>query len=310
MSRIWESLYSKHGLAAKFIARELIEVSEGKRIPRISDFTEKLSLGRGTVQGALKVLEDLHAISLESRGHLGTFLKKRDVNLLNEIAGIGPLIGVMPLPYSRKYEGLATGIVEAIAEINKKSGLAFMRGARTRLEALQSRRYDFAIMSVLAAEEALEKSDGLEILRAFGPETYVTSHKVFFSNNTHKRISAGMKVGIDYSSADQANLTMLECAGLDVEYIELNYMHLYSMLINGSIDAAVWNADETRSLRTFPSYRFHSKKAQELAEKASMAALVIECDRQSIKKQLAMLDFENVTRVQQLVEEEKKYPHY
>src|SRR4051812_8415855 len=130
MSRIWESLYSKNGLAAKFIAKELIHVLEGERIPRISDFTEKLSLGRGTVQGALKVLEDLHAISLESRGHLGTFLIKRDLNLLYEIAGIGPIVGVMPLPYSRKYEGLATGIVEAIEGIQKKSGLAFMRGAR------------------------------------------------------------------------------------------------------------------------------------------------------------------------------------
>ncbi len=310
MSRIWESLYSKNGLAAKFIAKELIQVLEGERIPRISDFTEKLSLGRGTVQGALKVLEDLHAISLDSKGHLGTFLKKRDLNLLYEIAGIGPIVGVMPLPYSRKYEGLATGIVEAIEEIQKKSGLAFMRGARNRLEALKSRRYDFAIMSVLAAEEAIAKSDSLEILRAFGPETYVTSHKVFFSEKNHKRIAAGMRVGIDYSSADQANITLMECEGLDVEYIEVNYMHLYSMLKNGSIDAAVWNSDETRALQALTFSGFQSKKAQELAEKASMAAIVIESERQSIKSQLDMLDFKMIIEIQKLVEEEMKYPHY
>jgi DNA-binding GntR family transcriptional regulator len=310
MSRIWESLYSKNGLAAKFIAKELIQVSEGERIPRISDFTEKLSLGRGTVQGALKVLEELHAISLDSRGHLGTFLEKRDLNLLYEIAGVGPIIGVMPLPYSRKYEGLATGIVETIAEIHKKSGLAFMRGARSRREALKSRRYDFAIMSVLAAEDALVKSDGLEILWAFGPETYVTSHKVFFANNKHMRITSGMRVGIDYSSADQANITLLECEGLDVEFIELNYMQLFSMLKSGKIDAAVWNADETRSLKAFTSFGFHTKKAQELAEKASMAALVIESERQGIKEQLNLLDFGKIIEIQKLVEEEKKYPHY
>jgi hypothetical protein len=310
MSRIWESLYSKNGLAAKFIAKELIQVLEGERIPRISDFTEKLSLGRGTVQGALKVLEDLHAISLESRGHLGTFLIKRDLNLLYEIAGIGPLVGVMPLPYSRKYEGLATGIVESIEEIHKKSGLAFMRGARNRLEALKSRRYDFAIMSVLAAEEAIAESDSLEILRELGPETYVTSHKVFFSDQKQKHITAGMRVGIDYSSPDQANITLLECEGMDVEFIEVNYMHLFSMLKNGSIDAAVWNSDETRALRSLASSGFQSKKAQKLAEKASMAALVIESERQGIKEQLDMLDYNMIIEIQKLVEAEKKYPHY
>jgi hypothetical protein len=310
MSRIWESLYSKNGLAAKFIAMELIQIAEGERIPRVSDFTEKLSLGRGTVQGALKVLEELHAISLESRGHLGTFLKKRDLSLLYEIAGIGPIMGVMPLPYSRKYEGLATGIVEAFDLIHKKSGLAYMRGARNRLDALKSRRYDFAIMSVLAAEEALAEFEGLEIIKAFSPETYVTSHRVFFSNDQHSTITAGMRVGIDYSSADQAIITLMECEGLDVEYIEVNYMHMFSMLKDGSIDAAVWNSDETRSSKAFASSGFCSKKAQLAAENASRAAIVIESERQGIKEQLEMLDFKKIILIQKLVEDEKKYPHY
>lgn len=310
MSRIWESLYSKNGLAAKFIAKELIQFSEGERIPRVSDFTEKLSLGRGTVQGALRVLEELHAISLESRGHLGTFLKKRDINLLYEIAGIGPVMGVMPLPYSRKYEGLATGIVEGFEELNKKSGLAYMRGARRRIESLKTRRYDFAIMSQLAAEEAVQEFEGLEILHTLGPETYVTSHKVFFSKSGNDRILDGMRLGIDYSSADQANITMLECEGLDVELIKADYMQLFTMLKNGSIDAAVWNADEARAFKTFTSSDFKSKKAKELALKATRAAIVIESERTNIKEQIQLLQFEKVEEIQQLVEEEKKYPHY
>lgn len=310
MNRIWESLYSKNGLAAKYIAKELIHISIGDRIPRISDFTEKLSLGRGTVQGALKILEELHAISLESRGHLGTFLRKRDMDLLYEIAGIGPIIGVMPLPYSRKYEGLATGIAEELEEINKKSGLAYMRGARKRLEALKSRRYDFAIMSMMAAEEALQNYNGLEILKTFGPETYVTSHKIFFSNENEDEIKSGMKVGIDYSSSDQANITLMECEGLDVELVEVNYMQLFTMLKNNSIDAAVWNADETRASKAFKSSNFHSEKAAQLAIKATSAAIVIENDRQHIKEQLELLNFERITEVQKLVGEEKKYPHY
>ncbi|HEY4553118.1 MAG TPA: GntR family transcriptional regulator YhfZ [Bacillaceae bacterium] len=310
MSRIWESLYSKNGLAAKFIAKELFHVEVGERIPRVSDFTEKLSLGRGTVQGALKVLEDLRAISLEPRGHLGTFLLKRDMNLLHEIAGVGPLIGVMPLPYSRKYEGLATGIVEGLMEINKKSGLAYMRGARRRLEALKSRRYDFAIMSMMAAKEALNEFEGLGICHAFGPETYVTSHKVFFSKKHTGKIIDGMKVGMDPSSADQANITLAECEGLNVTFVKVDYMQIFTMLKNGSIDAAVWNADEDRAAQAFQSADFQSEKAQKLAMEATNAVMVAELERQDILEQLHMLDIMKVKGTQSMVEKEEKYPHY
>ncbi|WP_226643154.1 GntR family transcriptional regulator YhfZ [Mesobacillus subterraneus] len=310
MSRIDESLYSKNGLAARYISRELIDIEAGQRIPRVSDFTEKLSLGRGTVQGALKLLEEMRAIRLEPRGHLGTFLLRRDLNLLYEIAGIGPTIGVMPLPYSRKYEGLATGIIEVFEKIHKRAGLAYMRGAIPRVEALKSRRYDFAIMSLLAAEEAVTKFEGLEINKTFGPESYVTSHKIFFSKTECSKIEDGMRIGIDYSSVDQAELTLLECDGKKVELVEAGYMQLFSMLTQGVIDAAVWNADEEKTLHTFKSSDFHSSKAKELAAKATTAALVVETARERVIEQLEMLDTNEVRLVQQQVIEGEKYPHY
>ncbi|WP_409271291.1 GntR family transcriptional regulator YhfZ [Neobacillus sp. SCS-31] len=310
MSRIWESLYSKNGLAARYIAKELLDLEEGQRIPRVSDFTEKLELGRGTVQGALKVLEDLHAIQLESRGHLGTFLRKRDVNLLYEIAGIGPIVGVMPLPYSRRYEGLATGLIEELQSLNIKVGLAYMRGAVPRIEALKSRRYDFSIMSLLAAEEAVRRFEGLEIVRDFGEESYVTSHKIFFSNEQFNSIKDGMRVGIDYSSVDQAEITLRECKGKHVEFIEAGYMQLFSMLKEGTIDAAVWNADEENTFRTFPSSDFTSKEANELAAKATTAVVIVESMRNEIKERIQSINIKNVMRIQRLVIEGKKYPHY
>ena len=65
MSRIWEVLFSKNGLAAKQIAEMLIPINEGERIPRVEDFVKQLTIGRGTVQGALRVLESLHAVQLD-----------------------------------------------------------------------------------------------------------------------------------------------------------------------------------------------------------------------------------------------------
>lgn len=66
---MWDKFYSKNGLAAKNIAKVLIELEIGKRIPRVSDFCEVLSFGRGTIQSALNLLEEMKAIKLEARGH-------------------------------------------------------------------------------------------------------------------------------------------------------------------------------------------------------------------------------------------------
>lgn len=310
MSRMWERLYSKNGLAAKYIAKELIAIENGKRIPRVSDFCERLSLGRGTVQGALKLLEQMDAIELESRGHLGTYLLNKDVTVLLEIAGVGPLVGVMPLPYSKKYEGLATGIVDAFEDHNKRISFAYMRGANSRLEALKTGRYDFAIVSRMAAEEAVKRHKGLEIIKAFGLGSYVSAHKIFFAAPSKTKIESGMRIGIDRSSPDQAHITVLECQGLDVEFVDVNYMQLFEMLQDNKLDAAVWNVDEVRSVQAFNSAQFQSERAQALATQTSEAVIIIDADRHAVKEQIDLVDVNSVRRTQYMVERGQRFPSY
>ncbi|WP_337020405.1 YhfZ family protein, partial [Oceanobacillus massiliensis] len=178
---MWEKFYSKNGLAAKKIAKVLIELDEGKKIPRVSDYSDTLSIGRGTVQNALRLLEEMKAIKIEARGHLGTFLMRKDDDVLLEIAGIAPLTGSMPLPYSRKYEGLATGIVEAFESTGKRVNLIYMRGGMNRIEALRTKRCDYAVVSKMTADASLLKYSNLKILERLGANSYVSSHKVFLA---------------------------------------------------------------------------------------------------------------------------------
>lgn len=310
MNSIWESLYSKNGLAAKQIAKELITVQAGGRIPRVSDFAERFSLGNGTVQGALKVLDNLHAIQLESRGHLGTFLIKKDLHLLKEVAGEGAIIGAMPLPYSLKYEGLATGLIEVSEKLLNRIDLAYMRGSKQRLDTLKSRRYDFIIVSELAAEEEIKLDPNLELVLNFGPQSYVTRHQIFFANKTNKKIKNGMRIGVDQTSMDQSTLTFLECEGKDVEMVPVNYMQLFDMLLNGEIDAAVWNSDENRSREAFSVGDFQSKRARKFAGQASAACMLIEKDRDDIKDYIHQLNKEQILSIQQKVVNKDMFPHY
>lgn len=310
MSRIWESLFSKNGLAARKIARELIYIKKEERIPRIDDFVQKMELGRGTVQGALKVLEDLRAIQLESRGHLGTFLVYKDIHILKEIAGVGAMMGAMPLPYSPNYEGLATGLMEVSSRMNDRINLAYMRGSKQRIEGLKSRRYDFIVMSELSAEEEMAHDLSLKMAVNFGKGTYVTSHKIFLASSKNNKIEPGMKVGIDYTSIDQYKLTLLECDGLDVELVPINYMQLFENLQNGTLDAAVWNSDEIRANKAFKTVDFKNEQAKQVADKASSSVLLIEKDRVDVNQFLARLDTQEILAIQQQVVNKEKLPQY
>ncbi|WP_407058221.1 GntR family transcriptional regulator YhfZ [Tigheibacillus jepli] len=253
---MWEKLYSKNGLAAKYIAEEFIGLETGEKIPRVSDYSTQLGFGRGTVQIALGLLEDMKAIKLEARGHLGTYLMDKDISLLQEIAGISPLIGSMPLPYSRKYEGLATGLVEAFELAGKSINLSYMRGGLNRIEMVRTKRSDFAIVSKMTADHTLSKFPNLKVMKSLGRNSYVSAHKIFLADSSEKVVKDGMKVGVDMDSLDQKELTFSEFAGLKVQYVHVNYMQLFEMLHTRQIDAAVWSTDDRRMIQTFKPIDF------------------------------------------------------
>lgn len=308
---MWEKLYSKNGLAAKHIAQELIQIDTGEKIPRVSDYSEKLHFGRGTVQSALSLLEEMKAIKLEARGHLGTYLIKKDNNLLSEIAGISPLIGSMPLPYSRKYEGLATGIIESFELIGKKIYLTYMRGGLNRIETVRTKRSDFAIVSRMTAEKILSDYPNLKIIKKLGVNSYVSSHKIFLADSSEEQVRDGMKIGIDMDSLDQKNLSFAEFEEMNVEYVDVNYMQLFDMLSSKQIDAAVWNMDERKMSQTFKTIDFRTTAAREISEGTSEAVIIIDGDREiEIIEKWNSVEMEKILEIQASVESGERLPSY
>ena len=303
---MWEKFYSKNGLAAKKIAKILLQLEEGKKIPRVSDYTETLSIGRGTVQNALNLLEEMKAIQLEARGHLGTYLMWKDDDVLLEIAGVAPLTGSMPLPYSRKYEGLASGIVEAFESSGNKVNLIYMRGGMNRIEALRTKRCDYAVVSKLTADTTLSKYPNLKIMERLGLNSYVSSHKIFLANHQEIDVHDGMKIGVDRESLDQLQLTSLEFVSRNVEYVDVNYMQLFDKLLANEIDATIWNVDDKKMTQTFKSIEFQSAGAQQMSKDTSEAVIIIDSDREEeIKEKWAPVTIEKILEIQRSVEMEK-----
>lgn len=253
---IKSQLMQKNGLVAIKLSRELITMQEGDRISTIAEYSAKYETARGTVQSALKLLEESKAISIEARGHLGSFISFIDYEMLWNFTDFGTIMGAMPLPYSKLYEGLATALYKEAEKRKFPFSLAYMRGAENRINALSTGRYDFAVVSRLAANHSIRNGGVIDIALEFGEYSYVNEHGMVFKDPYKRTVENGMRIGVDRSSIDHYLLTLSQCKDKVVEIIDLPYNQVVKKLMLGEIDAAVWNIDEIiekkRNMKYYP----------------------------------------------------------
>ncbi|MGG7148539.1 GntR family transcriptional regulator YhfZ [Clostridium butyricum] len=238
-----ENLMQKHGIMLMTLAQEFLNKNEGDRIDTVATMSEKYNMARGTIQTALRILQENNAIVLEPRGHLGTFIRYIDYKKLLSLSGIDNIVCVMPLPYTKRYEGIATGVYNVINK-NVQFSLAFMRGSENRLKFLEEGRYDLAIISRLTANYYIDNDEKIEIVASLGKQSYVKGHALIVRND-YTDYFKGMKIGIDKSSYDQYSLTMNYFKDYDVEFVEIQYSHVVELIQNKELDAAIWSEDET-----------------------------------------------------------------
>ena len=308
MSDVKNLIMNKNGIVSMALAKLLMQLTIGDRIPTFSELSQQTNVARGTLQNAMKLLQSTHAITLESRGHLGTFLMSKNMKILLEFANISSLVGVMPLPYSKHYEGLATGIISAMEnEHNIPVNMAYMRGARNRLSLMLEGRYDFALVSKLAVNESLSQGAQLQIIKEFGAKSYLSNHVIVFSDASINAIEDGMRIGIDNDSIDQTNLTNYVTKNHKVRYVNLNYNQILNKLSSGDIDAAVWNEDEIKE--SYPN--IHYKQIDGIDENDTIAVIVANKNAIELCTLLTQLvDVDTVLSIQHLVALGKMIPRY
>lgn len=303
-----EMLLSKNGLATLYLSREFLKCALNQKIPTVTEFSEKLNLSRGTVQNSIRFLQEKGAITLVSKGHLGTYLESKDTRILLEFAGITSLVGVMPLPYSRKYEGFATGLITALEnQYNIPTSLAYMRGAKNRVSMVLANRYDFAVISKYAARQFINLRHDLKIIKEFGRYSYLSEHVLAFHDSLARTISNGMRIGIDMDSIDQQNLTEKVCLGKKIELVPVDYSQILEHIVSGRIDAAIWNKDEITDKGSTVNYV--TLDIEDLGD--TEACIVCHTESEEIIALLnEIIDVDVVMNTQRLVLEHKLTPSY
>jgi hypothetical protein len=304
-------LMQKVGIITQKAATRLVYYEEGDRIPTVGEFSNEIGASQGTMQAALSLLQEEKAVTLLSKGHLGTFITAIDRIKLLEIAGLKTIVGVMPLPYSKKYEGLATGIFVVLEENGLDVALAFMRGSNNRLRGLEEGRYDFAVMSQLTAQYYIDAGENIRIIKTFGGYSYVGKHVLLMRDDSSGNMDNfdNCKVGIDNSSVDQKTLTMNYFANKNVEYVPLVYSQIISYLRSGIIDAAIWNLDDIDLAGNHLHYRSLEDKNLDIGD--TEAAVVCLTDNSLVYEVLKrMLDIDKVLEFQKNVLADKIMPRY
>lgn len=303
-----EVLLSKNGFVTITLAKEFLKYSVGDKIPTVSELSDSFDLARGTVQNALKTLQNNDAIRIESRGHLGSYLIKKNMNVLLGLAGITSIVGVMPLPYSRRYEGLASGLLVAMENhYNIPASMAYMRGSLNRISMLISNRYDYAIISKTAAETIINKYDNIQIVKSFGRYSYLSEHVIIYKNSKMNSIQDGMKIGIDKDSVDQRQLTEEVCKNRKVQFVHVDYSQILKRVMSGDIDAAVWNKDEIVDKLIEINYS-PIKESNLCADEAVLVVSKSEPEKAALLSDI--IDVKTVNNIQRLVLEGKITPSY
>ena len=249
--KVKEELLNKNGLAIMKLAGELGRFRPGDRLPKISDLSERFGLSIGTTQYGLSFLKEKGVVSLVSRGHLGTYIENVNYNLLQEYAGTEDKACVMPLPYSLRYEGLATAF-SALGNEQGKFYVAFMNGSCRRAQALLRGRYDCALLSRMAAESLKADGFSLETAVSYGPQSFLESHVLVYRTQKPEDIKT---LGLDPESRDQVILSrhfLAEHSGVKV--VSLPYARIVNRLESGDVDATLWNLDFIKEHRPVLRY--------------------------------------------------------
>ncbi len=266
-------LYQKKGVTISNLALNLLSKDVGDRIAPISYYQEEFQVSRGTMQNAFNYLKDIGAVRLTHHGHQGTYIEALDYGKLQENCVQQEIMGIMPLPYSATYEGFATAVYAQLDRL--KFNMAYARGAVGRIQLVESGTYQFAVTSQYAAEHAVACGKEIETLMEFGAGSYLSRHVLLLRDRQAEGICDGMRVAYDRDSLDQSRITENLIRDRQVEKVNIRTQQTISALLDGTIDAGVWNYDGTIEDRYLSQWNMVFLKEDEYNNQFSTAVIVI-----------------------------------
>ena len=239
-----KKIFNKHGSVTTNLARDIMSLDIGDRLPTIIEYTEKFSVSRGIIQNSISLLEDEGCISLSRSGKLGTVLGKIDYGKLCKYTQWDPLVGAMPIPFNDLFRSLASAFYYEGQKLPIDSWVAYVSGAANRRAMLSKGVFDYIVTSVATAGYITSSDDDIELLFTLPDCRYEDPYCLIFMDNKDTEIRDGMKVGVDPEAIDQMQISKAMCKGKNVEFVKMPLEGIVEMLHNRSVDCMVIRKDK------------------------------------------------------------------
>ena len=248
-----KKIFNKHGSVTTNLARDIMSLDVGDRLPTIIEYTDVFSVSRGVVQNSISLLEDEGCISLNRSGKLGTVLSAIDYQKLCQHTHWDPLVGAMPIPFNDIFRSLATALYYDSQKLPLYSSVAYVSGASNRWSMLSKGFFDYIITSVATADYILAADDNVEMLFSLPDCTYAEPYCLIFLDNKDTEIRDGMKIGVDPETIDQLQLSKAMCKGKNVEFVKMPLEGAVEILHTHAVDCMVirnekWFKENTNSI--------------------------------------------------------------
>jgi hypothetical protein len=294
----------------KCLADYLLPLGEGDQLLSARELATKFGASLGSVSSAVNHLEEIGAVTINRRGHLGSFLEQKALGILWSIIENGPMVIAQTLPSFPKCEGLATAIYSLLNSAGVETYLIFIRGSINRIRALRRGQCHAAVMSVLAAEEL--RSEEEEVVLRLPPQSFVQEHIVLFRQNS-EAVAHPLVVGFDPDSFDVKYLTELEFADRKVNLQPMTFTQIDLHLEHSSVDAAITNSDflERLMYKGFISRPLSPRVKTIVGERCTAAALVTRTMSHATRTVLQeILDPIEILEIQRQVVDGMMIPRY
>lgn len=238
--------------AVSVLANAALSLPLGAQVPTTTELARLAGTGAGTVQAALRTLELSGAIRTSSHGSSGRRLTAKVLPDLWAASGRGVLTGVLPLPDTREFAGLATGLSEAAERAGLPLQLLFRQGSAVRLRFLESKRVDFTVASAAVAHSLGGQTTSLTL----GPHTFYRKQSVVVITRTGQEVGKPTRVPVDRNSTDHVTLTRREFP--DADMVDTPYAFIPESVVNGDFEAAVWHQSNSSPLLVAAGIRIHA----------------------------------------------------
>jgi hypothetical protein len=258
------------------LAAFFLSCTTGTKLDSVRTLAASLHASIGLISESIARLEALGAIEIERRGQLGSILTRQSIGRLWDAAVNQPLVIAQTLPSNRRYEGLATALKKTFNAVGIETYFIFIRGSRTRLQALRENRCHIAIVSQFAAEGLQTPSE--RIASTLLPGSFVKSHQVFYRKDLPP--NQALTAAIDPDSYDQMQLSKIEFEGKKLKFKNISFMNIHHYLTENIVDLAIWTEEdmETRAGGQIASRMLAEGTIKEIGVRDTEAALVLRPD--------------------------------